>query len=194
VSRRVVGVWARRTIGEVGLAAAMLEDVVDLVTDMQQVEPALLVAPSGAGDATAVTWPGTPSVPVAETDAAPAALAALATLGADEIAVVVGDAPDLPALLLGKLFSSLTTADAAVCPADDGRLVALACGVPVPGWLAASTVAVDRPDALDTLRAAAPRRALHVGAGWHRVRDAAGAAALDAGLEGWEATRALLGR
>jgi hypothetical protein len=194
VTRRVVGVWVRRTVDDPELASALVEDVVDLVSGMEQVDPALVVAPSGAADAAAVAWPGTASVEVGEGGSLAAALAALAAVGAGEVALVVGDVPDLPPLLLGKLFSALTSTEAAACPAPDGRLVAVACGLPAPGWLAGSDVDADTPDALDRLRAVAPRRALHVGAGWHRVRDAADAAALDAGLEGWDATRAWLSR
>jgi len=81
-----------------------------------------------------------------------------------------------------------------VCPADDGRLVALASRLPVPEWLRASAVTLDDDDAVRRLRATAPRRALHVGPGWHRIRGREDAGRLDPGLEGWEATRAVLGR
>jgi hypothetical protein len=172
----------------------MLEDVVDLVTGMQQVSCALLAAPSAVADAGAVSWPGTPVVTVPEDAAVDAALSAVAGIGAGEAAVVVGDAPDLPPLLLGKLFSALTTAQVAVCPAEDGRLVAVASRLPVPAWLTEAAVDSEQPEALAKLRAAAPARALNVGAGWHRVGDPGQAAALDTGLEGWEATRAFLSR
>jgi 2-phospho-L-lactate guanylyltransferase (CobY/MobA/RfbA family) len=128
VTHRVVAVWARAASpARHGLAVAMLEDVVDLVTGMQQVSCALLAAPSAVADAGAVSWPGTPVVTVPEDAAVDAALSAVAGIGAGEAAVVVGDAPDLPPLLLGKLFSALTTAQVAVCrggePAAGARLV-----------------------------------------------------------------------
>jgi hypothetical protein len=194
VTRRVVGVWARRTVGDAGLGVAMLEDVVDLVTGMEQVEPALVVAPSARADAAAVGWPGTAVVEVDERATVATAVGALQAVGADEAAVVVGDVPDLPPLLLGKLFSALTTASVAVCPAEDGRLVAAASRLPVSQWLVDAAVDAESTDALLVLRAAAPPRELHVGAGWHRVRGPDEAAALDRGLEGWEATRAWLSR
>lgn len=194
MTRRVVGVWARRTVDDAELAVAMLEDVVDLVTGMQQVECALVVAPSGAADAAAVAWPGTAVVEVVEDASLDVALGALDETGADEAMVVVGDVPDLPPLLLGKLFSALTTAEVAVCPAEDGRVVAAASRLPVPGWLADLALGVERMDALTVLRTAAPARALHVGAGWHRVTGPVEAASLDSGLEGWEATRAWVSR
>jgi hypothetical protein len=176
------------------LALAMLEDVVDLVEAMREVDAALAV-PAGAGaDVRAVTWPG---MPVLELTTAPdvcGVLDAVAALGAEEAAVVCPDAPDLPALLLGKLHSALTSAQVAVCPADDGRLVALAAALPPPSWLREAHVDLDTPHAVRRLRAAAPPRALHVGPGWHRIGGYDDAARLDPGLEGWEATRALLGR
>lgn len=174
------------------LALAMLEDVVDLVADMTLMR-ACLVVPDGADDAVrAVVWPGMPVVGVPDRRLA-STLAALAAAGAGEAAVVAPDVPDLPALLLGKLHSALTSAEVAVCPAEDGRLVAVAARLPLADW-AAGDLTLDDADALDRLRTAAPRRALHVGAGWHRVAGEAQARALDPGLEGWEHTRALLGR
>lgn len=176
------------------LRLAMLEDVVDLVEAMREVDGALAV-PAGADDRVrAVTWPGMPVIDVPVDGAACDVLDAAAGIGADEACVVCPDAPDLPALLLGKLHSALTSAQVAVCPADDGRLVALACRLPAPEWLRAAGIGLDDPDVVRRLRAAAPSRALHVGPGWHRIRDAADAARLDPGLEGWEATRAVLGR
>ena len=176
------------------LALAMLEDVVDLVEAMREVEAALAVR-AGAPDAVrAVTWPGMPVLDVAADADICAVLDAVAGLGADEAAVVCPDAPDLPALLLGKLHSALTSAQVAVCPADDGRLVAMVATLPPPDWLRELALDLDATDAVRRLRAAAPRRALHVGPGWHRIRSAQDADRLDDGLEGWEATRAALGR
>jgi glycosyltransferase A (GT-A) superfamily protein (DUF2064 family) len=175
------------------LAAAMLEDVVDLVAGMQQVQPAIVVTPAGAGAAERVRWPGMTVVTLPAAVTTVEALAALGAAGADEGTVICADAPDLPALLVGKLHSALTTAEVAVAPADGGGLVALAARLPAPAWLAASGVDLDLPEALARLRTAAPRRALSVGAGWHRIRSREDLDTLDAQLEGWESTRALLG-
>ena len=118
-------------------------------------------------------------------------LDAAAQLGADSVAVVAGDAPDLPGLLIGKLFRALSPADAAVCPAAGGGLVALAIKLPRPVWL--PDVDLDEDDALERLRAAAPRRhAVGLAPGWHRLRTPVDVHRLDPGLEGWEATRRLL--
>jgi glycosyltransferase A (GT-A) superfamily protein (DUF2064 family) len=191
--RRVVAVVASGAADE--LALAMLEDVVDLVVAMREVDAALVAPPDPDPAVVDVTWPG---MAVAEVPAGAPSAAIVEAVGAatsaDEVAIVVPDVPDLPALLLGKLHSALTTAEVAVCPAEDGRLVALATRLPVPAWLSGTAVRLDDGDAVRRLRAAAPRRALHVGSGWRRVRDRADAQRLDPALEGWEATRALLGR
>src|SRR3954471_12084688 len=163
----------------------MLEDVVVLVEAMREVEAALAV-PAGAADTVrAVTWPGMPVVDVPAAPNVCDVLDALAAAGAEEAGVVCPDAPDLPALLLGKLHSALTSAEVAVCPSDDGRLVALATWLPAPQWLRESAATLDGADVVRRLRAQAPRRALHVGPGWHRIRDAEDARRLDPGLEGW---------
>ena len=186
--RRVVAVLAPADAEPGSFAAAMLEDVVDLVAEMQQVDGALVTTTAGRDAAAAVAWPGMP-VLVADSTDVDAALAAVRAAGADEAAVVCADAPDLPALLVGKLFSALTGVEVAVCPADSGALVAVASRLPVPTWLVELGLSVDAADALDRLRAAAPRRGLQVGSGWHRVRTPDDVVRLDPGLEGWEATR-----
>ena len=185
MTRRVVAVRVPSVVAAGSLAAAMLEDVVDLVAGMQQVEAALVVAPGGEASARAAAWPGM-AVLTASAGVLPA-LVALEQYGADAVALVSADAPDLPPLLVGKLFSAVTTTPVAVCPSSDGSVVALAATLPAPPWLA--DVDVDAPDALVRLRAAAPSRGLHVGSGWHRIRDDSDTHRLDQGLEGWEATR-----
>jgi hypothetical protein len=184
--RRYVGVVA--PAAATPLAMAMLEDVVDLVADMAHVQACLVVPADADPSARGVVWPNMPVVETADRTIG-SIVAALAAAGGEEAGVVVPDAPDLPALLLGKLHSALTSAAVAVCPAEDGRLVAAAARVPCPAW--AAQVSLDDP--IENLRSAAPRRGLHVGAGWHRVGAEADARALDPGLEGWEHTRALLG-
>ena len=176
------------------LTLAMLEDVVDVVEAMREVDAALAVRADAPEAVRAVTWQGMPVVDVGAAADICEVLDAVAALGAEEVAVVCPDAPDLPALLLGKLHSALTSAQVAVCPADDGRLVALVARLPLPDWLRELSLDLDAADAVRRLRAAAPRRALNVGPGWHRIRSAQDATRLDDGLEGWEATRAALGR
>jgi hypothetical protein len=172
---------------------ALLEDTYEVVAGLEIVTPALVLDPPEQPDAEALTWPGTAIVPAATPAAA---FAALADLGAREAVLVAPDAPDLPPLLIGKLFRALGAAPASACEAGPGDgLVALAARLPLPDWLAATltTVDLDTPDALARLRTAAPRPGqIPRGPGWHRVRTAADVRLLDPGLEGWENTRALL--
>jgi uncharacterized protein DUF2064 len=174
---------------------AMLEDVYEVAAGLDLVTPALAAVPADlAIPVESIIWPGTPVL--REPDLA-TVFAALTELGGDVAALLVPDAPDLPPLLIGKLFRALSHAPVSVCPAADGGLVALAARLPVPGWLieALPTLgsALELPDALTALRSAAPRPGLVQKApGWHRLRDLADLGRLDPGLEGWENTRALL--
>ncbi|MFA1544865.1 hypothetical protein [Actinomadura chokoriensis] len=171
---------------------ALLEDTYEVVAGLELVTSALVLDPPDQPDAEAVTWPGTPIVREATLTGA---FAALHALGAESAALVAPDAPDLPPLLLGKLFRALGGAPSAACQAEDGTLVALAAALPLPDWLAAALrdVDLDTPGALARLRAAAPRPGLMPqGPGWHRQRTTGDLRLLDPGLEGWENTRALL--
>src|SRR5881227_1237216 len=121
---RVVAVRVASPVDPGTLAAAMLEDVVDLAAGMQQVEAALVAAPAGEATARAAAWPGMAVLTAA--GGLLTELAALERYGAEAAAVVTADAPDLPPLLVGKLFSALTSWPVAVCPSSDGSVVALA--------------------------------------------------------------------
>jgi glycosyltransferase A (GT-A) superfamily protein (DUF2064 family) len=172
---------------------ALLEDTYEVIAGLELVESALAVAPAQQEIARSLVWPGTPvlALPDADHTRTASTLAAATQLGADTVAVVAGDAPDLPGLLIGKLFRALSPADAAVCPAAGGGLVALAIKLPRPAWM--PDIDLDEVDALERLRAAAPRRhAVGLAPGWHRLRAAVDVHRLDPGLEGWEATRRLL--
>jgi hypothetical protein len=173
---------------------ALLEDAYEVVAGLELVTPALVLDPPDQPDAEAVTWPGTPIV---RAGTLAGAFAALHKLGAGSAALVAADAPDLPPLLLGKLFRALGSAPAAACQAEGAGqgLVALAARLPLPGWLDAALhgVGLDTPDALSRLRDAAPRPGqVPQGPGWHRLRTPGDLRFLDPGLEGWENTRALL--
>ena len=170
---------------------AMTEDVIEVVSGLDVVEPVLALAPGDPPAWAELVWPGTAVRVVA--GGAAEVLADLHALGATLGAVVAGDAPDLPGLLVGKVFRALSSAQVTVCPADDGTLVALAAQLPLPTWLVDSGVGLDSVGAVETLLAAAPtRRAFSVGPGWHRVRGPGHLSRLDPGLEGWEQTRQLL--
>ena len=197
-ARRMIAVvpavrWtgADETPSTAQLRRAMTEDVVEVVSGLDVVEPVLALGPDDPPEWAELVWPGTPVRTIS--GGSSAVLTDLHHQGASLGAVIAGDAPDLPGLLVGKLFRALSSATVAVCPADDGTLVALAAALPVPGWLAESGVGLDSAGAVDALTAAAPGpRELSVGPGWRRVRRPGDLARLDPGLEGWEQTRQLL--
>lgn len=168
---------------------AMAEDTYEMLAALDLVEVAVAVV-GGDDDALAsvaeLTWPGTPVFSVGTPFDAVDAVGP-----ASSVVLVSHDAPDLPGLLIGKLFRALSTADASVCPATDGTLVALGVNVPPAAWLSELSPGLDTP--LAELEAAKPRRlAVQLGPGWHRLRSVGDIGVLDPGLEGWESTRALL--
>ncbi|MEU8273764.1 hypothetical protein AB0C08_05550 [Microbispora bryophytorum] len=162
---------------------AMAEDTYEMVAGLELVRPVILSA--GVPGLEDIAWPGTPVLPIAS----PAD--AFAALPPEEEGVIVSaDAPDLPPLLIGKLFRELGRAHLAVCPAEGGGAVAVAARLPVPEWAAPD---FDKPDVVAALRRRAPGpRMVATGPGWHRLRKPQDVARLDPGLEGWDNTRALL--
>jgi hypothetical protein len=167
---------------------ALAEDVVDLVASLAAADAAIATGPDDAGLAAAVAWPGMATYLVRT---ARAALERAAAAGYHEAAVLAGDAPDLPGLLVGKLLQPLRTREAAVSPSMTGGLIGVAARLPVPAWF--PDLDLDEAAAAD-VRAAAPRRALVAETpGWHRLRGPADLARLDPALDGWDSTRALLG-
>jgi len=170
---------------------ALAEDVLDVLATLAEVEAAVAVRAEDARLRSAVGWPGLTWYPVRRLTAQEV-LAAAAADGYAQAALVAADAPDLPGMLIAKLLRPLTTRPLAVAPATgaDRGLVGLGANLPGPDWL---------PDApLDELsagriRANAPRaQDVAVTPGWHRLRAPDDLRRLDPGLEGWDATRALL--
>jgi hypothetical protein len=177
------------------LAAAMLSDVVDLVTSTPQVAPAILATAARLEAARTASWPGTPLLVVADNASLGTLLSAVPAAGMVAVAVIAADAPDLPGLLLGKLFRAVSgRVGVACCPAEPEGLVAVAARLPLPDWLLECDVRLEDTDALPALHAAAPPRGLSLGPGWHRVRSLADTHRLDPGIEGWDATRVALQR
>jgi hypothetical protein len=195
-------------------ARALAEDVADLITELPGLDAVVGFTPEHEAVATAVTWPGTTLIPLPAGSGALPLLAALHELGYHEAAVISPDVPDLPGLLIAKVFSGLAGALVGVVPAlPAGRLdlpalarvavgatgpptdglAVLGSRLPAPAWLGPEVADLDAPDAVDRLRSAAPRRRdLVVAPAWRRLRSPADITGLDPGLEGWEATRALL--
>jgi len=176
---------------------ALAEDTYELLADLAQVDVAVAVvsAESLQDDDPSVaairdlTWPGTPVYAVSGGNLV---LRAIELAGpAAAVVAVSHDVPDLPGLLIGKLFRALGSADIAVTPATDGSLAAIGVNLPIAGWVQEAAPAFDTT--LTELEALKPRRhAVAIGPGWHRLRSAADLAQLDPGLEGWDATRSLL--
>ncbi|WP_239115027.1 hypothetical protein [Planotetraspora kaengkrachanensis] len=162
---------------------AMAEDTYEMVAGLELVEPVILSA--GVPDLDDIAWPGTPVISITSPSEAFSAL----PYGTEAV-VISADAPDLPPLLVGKLFRELGRAPIAVCPAEGGGAVAVASRLPLPDWAVPD---FDEPDVVAALRRQAPgRRMVATGPGWHRLRKPADVARLDPGLEGWDNTRALL--
>ncbi|MFB9724434.1 hypothetical protein [Planobispora longispora] len=173
--------------------AAVAEDTCELVAGLDFVTPVLVTGVPGLEE---IVWPGTPIVEIdpelsgsALTEAAFTAVSAAVPYGRQAV-LLSGDAPDLPALLIGKLFRALGRAQVAVCPAVGGGAVAIAAHLPYPEW---ARTGLDDPDPVRSLRDSAPgRRMVATGPGWHRLRAPGDIGWLDPGLEGWENTRDLL--
>lgn len=168
---------------------ALASDTADVIASLARVRMAV-AAPAEQQDlARRVSWPGMAVL----TAASPAeALVAAAGLGWDEAAVLASDVPDLPGVLVAKLFRSLGSYPVAAAPAESGGLVGLAARLPAPEWLSDPAASLDT-STVDGLRRASGRpRQVGRTPGWHRLRTVADLGRLDAGLEGWEATRALL--
>lgn len=199
MTRRVVVVpliaprWTPPGVGADVWRRALADDVVDLLATLAEVEPALAVAEAERDLAAAVAWP-TMRVYALPSLTIHAVLAAAATDGFDQAAVLAADAPDLPGMIIAKLLRPLTTRPAAAAPVtgDDTGLLGISSCLPMPDWfpdidLETGTVA--------DLRAAAPAATDVIGTtGWHRLRTPAALSRLDPGLDGWEATRSLLTR
>ncbi len=205
-----IGAAAPPGVDRAAFACALVEDACDLIAELENLAPAVAVSPAaetelGGRSVEELAWPGTTVLRLADGSGAGFAAQALrrmAGLGARQGAVVAADAPDMPLLLIGKLFRALGGArrrtDVAVCPADGGGLVALAAWLPAPDWVSvpvppAQPCELDVTDVIDRLRHAAPRAgAVQLVPGWHRLRSPADVSGLDPGLEGWPATRSVL--
>ena len=184
--------WAPPGIDPKAWRHALAEDCVDLLAALAETETAIAAAPGEMALADAVRWP---SMQVYAIERASPVLAMRAAYqdGFEQVAVLAGDAPDLPAMLIGKLLRPLGRRTVAAAPADNGGLLGLAATLPVEDWLAEADPDLDT-GSLPALRAAAPSAGEVAAApGWHRLRDPEGLSRLDVNLEGWEATRALLG-
>ena len=167
-------------------AAACLADTYEVVAELAEVESGI-AGPASIGD---LLWPGDRSWPP---DITVPDLAAQVSEEMDELVVVPADVPDLPALVLAKVFKALQRADIVLAPQrTGGGYVAIGLALPMAGWIPADILDLDGRST-NPLQAAAPRRnRWALAPEWHRLRTPAAMHRLDPGLEGWEQTRALL--
>ena len=174
-------------VDPVRFARACLADSYEVLADLQEVRGGIV----GEGDAIAdLLWPRDLRPDVG--DGSLRGLAQQLSGEADELVVVPGDVPDLPGLVLAKVFKALDRADACVAPARNGTgCVAIGVRVPWPAWLPDGLDLDDDPT--EQLQTLAPRRrSFASGPDWHRMCTGDAVNRLDPRLEGWEETRLLL--
>ena len=185
LARHGAGAASPPGVEPAALAAAALADSYEVLADLVGVRSGI----AGPAVLAEVLWPGAlhlPDLPLLE-------LAARLEPDVDELVVVPADVPDLPGLVLAKVFKVLHRTDVVVAPERDGPgCVAVGLRLPLASWLVGTDLDLDRdPDR--RLSALAPRRSAYARApDWHRLRTPGALRRLDPGLEGWEQTRALL--
>jgi hypothetical protein len=167
-------------------AAACLADSYEVVADLMDVRSGI-AGPASAGE---LLWPGALYFPA---DIPVPTLARHLSGQADELVVVPADLPDLPGLVLAKLFKVLHRSDIGIVPERAGRgCAAIGISLPMADWIPDDAFDLDQ-NPFSRLSAISPRRSrCALTTTWHRLRTAADLARLDAGLEGWDETRALL--
>lgn len=191
--------WVPPGVPAAAWQRALAEDVVDLLVPLAEVDVALAATAADRPVAEAIRWPTTPVYELA-TSRPLGALRAATAAGYEQAAVLPADLPDLPALLIGKLFRALSDRSVAAAPRLPHRtgLAALASRLPVPDWFADADPSLDDTDparlraAARAVPGAAPHGGVAAAPGWHRLCDPDDLARLDESLEGWEQTRALL--
>jgi hypothetical protein len=186
LARHGAGAAAPAGTGAVALQRAALADTYEVVADLVGVQSGI----AGGPEVAALLWPGALHLP----DLPVTALAHRLAADVDELVLVPGDVPDLPALVLAKVFKVLHRTDVAVAPERGGSgCVALGLRLPLASWLEDAALDLDH-DPHDALLARAPRRAAYQRTpDWHRLRTPGALDRLDPGLEGWDETRLLLG-
>jgi hypothetical protein len=192
--RRVAIVLARYSaaraapegINPEAFAAACLADSYEVVADLMDVRSGI-AGPDSAGE---LLWPRALHFPA---DISVPTLAHQLSGEADELVVVPADVPDLPGLVLAKLFKVLHRSDIGIAPERaGGGCAAIGISLPIADWIPDDAFDLDQ-NPFSRLSALAPRRSRStLTPTWHRLRTPADLARLDAGLEGWDETRALL--
>ena len=110
----------------------------------------------------------------------------------DELVVMTADAPDLPGLVLAKMFQVLHRVDLVVAPQRNGAgCVAVGVALPLPEWLTDDLLDLERNPVARLASERVRGSGWAVAPAWHRLRTPDDLALLDPALEGWEQIRAL---
>jgi hypothetical protein len=167
-------------------AAACLLDSYEVVADLIGVTSGI----AGPASAAEMLWPGGLHLP---DDITVPTMAGQLSEVADELVVLPADLPDLPGLVLAKLFKVLHRTDIAIAPERGGDgCAAIGLSLPLADWIPDDAFDLDH-NPFERLSAVAPRRSrCTLAPAWHRLRTPNDLRRLDPGLEGWEETRALL--
>lgn len=187
--RLALVVAACRAVPPPGVAAeefatAALTDTYEVLAGLEGVRSGI----AGEADHDDLLWPE--SVLIAENGLR--AIADRAATDADALVLVPADAPDLPQLVVAKVFKALIRAETCIAPERGGTgIAALGLRLPWPDWLP-DELSLDSDPYPALIRMVPERRLLTRGPDWHRLRTPGATDRLDPGLEGWEETRALL--
>ena len=181
VARYHAGPGAPPGIEPTAFARACLADTYEVLADLQEVTAGI----AGPSELAELLWPGDQLF----SEVSIRDLARRASVDFDELVVVPADVPDLPGLVLAKMFKVLHRTDLVVAPErGGGGCAALGVRLPAVAWLPELDLDAD-PAAL-VAGAGAGRHARSPD--WHRLRKPGSVDRLDPGLEGWDETRALL--
>ena len=167
-------------------AWACLADCYEVVADLVGVRSGI----AGPPEVAELLWPGAWHLPdglgVPE-------LARSVTGRVDELVVMTADAPDLPGLVLAKMFQVLHRVDLVVAPQrNGGGCVAIGVALPLRDWLTDDLLDLERSPLARLPPERAPGRGWALAPTWHRLQRPHDLALLDPSLEGWEQTRALV--
>jgi hypothetical protein len=173
-------------IDPAAFAGACLLDSYEVVADLIGVTSGI----AGPRSVTEMLWPGALHL---ATDISVPAMARQLSEAAEELVVLPADVPDLPGLVLAKLFKVLHRTDIAIAPEQAGNgCAAIGVSLPLADWIPEDPFDLDH-NPFARLSAIAPRRSrCTLTPAWHRLRTPSDVTRLDPGLEGWEETRTLL--
>ena len=167
-------------------AWACLADCYEVAADLVGVGSGI----AGPPEVAELLWPGAWHLPG---DLGVLELARRVARDADELVVLTADAPDLPGLVLAKIFRVLHRVDLVVAPQrNGGGCVAMGVTLPPRDWLTADLLDLERSPVAGLPSGRPGRSRWALAPAWHRLQTPDHLSRLDPGLEGWEQTRALL--